>query len=168
MTLIRRCVNSDFEAIYSIINDAAQAYRGVIPADCWKEPYMSRDELRREIDAAVDFYGYEEDDELLGVMAIQNVKGVSLIRHGYVRTAKQRQGIGAQLLTHLRLQTTRPLLVGTWADAVWAIQFYSRHGFRQVNGETKDNLLRMYWTIPARQIETSVVLADMKWFQTRK
>jgi N-acetylglutamate synthase-like GNAT family acetyltransferase len=166
MRLIRRCSHSDFETIYSIIYDAAQAYRHVIPADCWKAPYMHRDGLRREIDAAVDFWGYEEDDELLGVMAIQNVKDVSLIRHAYVRTAKQRHGIGAQLLIHLRVQTTRPLLVGTWADAHWAIQFYRRHGFRQVNNETKDNLLRRYWTIPERQIETSVVLADTKWFET--
>jgi N-acetylglutamate synthase-like GNAT family acetyltransferase len=125
---------------------------------------MERDELRREIDASVVFWGYEEDDELLGVMGIQDVKDVSLIRHAYVRTAKQKQGIGARLLSHLRVQTTRPILVGTWADAIWAIQFYEGHDFRQVSKETKDHLLRRYWSIPERQIETSVVLADEKWF----
>lgn len=162
--MIRRCDNSELEVIYSIINDAAQAYKGVIPADRWKEPYMSRDELRREMDEGVVFWGYEEDDELVGVMGIQHVQEVTLIRHAYVRAAKRNHGIGAKLLSILREQTTRPILVGTWADAAWAIRFYEKHGFRPVSPEEKDRLLRRYWSIPERQIETSVVLANRKWF----
>jgi len=162
--MIRRCDNSELEVIYSIINDAAQAYKGIIPANRWKEPYMSRDELRREMDEGVVFWGYEEDDELVGVMGIQHVQEVTLIRHAYVRAAKRNHGIGAKLLSILREQTTRPILVGTWADAAWAIRFYEKHGFRPVSPEEKDRLLRRYWSIPERQIETSVVLADQKWF----
>lgn len=166
--MIRRCDNSEFEMIYSIINDAAEAYKGVIPAECWKEPYMSKDELRHEMDAGVVFWGYEEDGELVGVMGIQHVQEVTLIRHAYVRTAKQNQGIGRRLLSSLREQTTRPILIGTWADAVWAIRFYEKHGFRVVSPEEKDRLLRKYWSVPERQIETSVVLADQKWFDARQ
>ncbi len=162
--MIRQCDNTEFEMIYEIINDAAQAYKGVIPADCWKEPYMSEDELRHEMDEGVVFWGYEEDGELVGVMGIQQVQDVTLIRHAYVRTAKRNQGIGGILLSYLREQTTRPILIGTWADAVWAIRFYEKHGFRLVSSEEKDRLLRKYWSIPERQIETSVVLADQKWF----
>lgn len=163
--MIRQCDNREFEMIYSIINDAAQAYKGVIPADCWKEPYMSKDELRREIDEGVVFWGYEEDGELVGVMGIQDVQDVTLIRHAYVRTAKRNQGIGRKLLFYLRKQTTRPILIGTWADAIWAIRFYEKHGFRLVSSGEKDQLLREYWSVPERQIETSVVLADKKWFE---
>lgn len=166
--MIRQCDNSEFDTIYEIINDAAQAYRGVIPADCWKEPYMSRDELRREMDEGVVFWGCEEDGELVGVACIQQVQDVTLIRHAYVRTPKRNQGIGGSLLSHLRKQTTRPILVGTWGDAVWAIRFYEKHGFRLVSLEEKDRLLRKYWSIPERQIETSVVLADRKWFDARR
>ena len=166
--VIRRCNNSEFDTIYEIINDAAQAYKGVIPADCWKEPYMSEDELRHEIDEGVAFWGYEEDRELVGVVGIQHVQDVALIRHAYVRTAKRNRGIGGRLLSNLRKQTTRPILVGTWADAVWAIRFYEKRGFRLVSREEKDRLLREYWSIPERQIETSVVLADQKWFDARK
>ena len=166
-TLIRRCLDSDFDAIHTIINDAARAYEGVIPADRWKEPYMSKEELRQEIHEGVVFWGYEEEDRLIGVMGIQDVKDLSLIRHAYVRTTNRNQGIGGKLLFNLRSQTTRPLLVGTWADATWAIRFYEKRGFRQVNRETKDRLLREYWSIPKRQIETSVVLADEKWFETQ-
>jgi N-acetylglutamate synthase-like GNAT family acetyltransferase len=154
--------------IYEIINDAAQAYREVIPVDRWKEPYMSKDELRREIDEGVIFWGYEEDGELVGVTGIQHVQDVTLIRHAYVRTAKRNQGIGGKLLAHLRKQTTRPILIGTWADAVWAIRFYEKHGFRLVSSEEKERLLRKYWSVPERQIETSVVLADQKWFDARQ
>ena len=136
--MIRQCDNSEFEMIYEIINDAAQAYRGVIPVDRWKEPYMSRDELRREMDEGVIFWGYEEDGELVGVTGIQHVQDVTLIRHAYVRTAKRNQGIGGELLAHLRKQTTRPILIGTWADAVWAIRFYEKHGFRLVSSEEKE------------------------------
>ena len=165
--LIRRCIDSDFDAVHTIINDAAQAYEGVIAADRWKQPYMSKDELQQEIQEGVIFWGYEEDGQLMGVMGIQDVKSVSLIRHAYVRTMKRNQGIGERLLLHLRSQTARPLLVGTWADAVWAIRFYEKRGFRQVNEETKDRLLTEYWSIPKRQVETSVVLADEKWFETQ-
>ena len=146
--------------IYEIINDAAQAYNGVIPPDCWKEPYMSKDELRYEMDAGVAFWGYEEDGRLVGVMGIQHVQDVTLIRHAYVRTGQQHRGIGGQLLSYLRNQTVYPVLVGTWADAIWAIRFYEKHGFRLVSSEEKDRLLRKYWSIRERQIETSVVLAD--------
>jgi len=166
--MFRQCDNSEFDTIYEIINDAAQAYKGVIPADCWKEPYMSQDELRREVDEGVVFWGYEEDGELVGVMGMQHVQDVTLIRHAYVRTAKRNQGIGGKLLSYLREQTTRPIFIGTWADAVRAISFYEKHGFRLVSPEAKDRLLRKYWPIPERQIETSVVLADQKWFDARK
>ncbi|RLD98565.1 MAG: GNAT family N-acetyltransferase [Aquificota bacterium] len=162
--MIRRCGNDDFETIYSVINDAAEAYNGVIPEDLWKVPYMSRVELQHEIDEGVVFWGYEEDGELIGVMGIQDVQDVTLIRHAYVRTAKQNQGIGGKLLSDLLKKTARPVLVGTWADAVWAIRFYEKHGFRLVSPEEKDRLLRKYWSIPDRQVETSVVLADRKWF----
>ncbi len=162
--MIRQCDKSEFESIYEIINEAAQAYRGVIPPDRWKEPYMSRDELQHEIREGVDFWGYEEDGDLVGVMGIQQVQDVMLIRHSYVRTARQHRGVGGRLLSFLRLQTTHPILVGTWAEAVWAVRFYEQHGFRLVSQEDKDRLLRKYWSVPERQIETSVVLADEKWF----
>jgi GNAT superfamily N-acetyltransferase len=160
--MIRQCNHSDFEAIYTIINDAAEAYKGVIPEDRWKIPYMSKDELQHEIDAGVIFWGYEEGDTLLGVMGIQDIKDVTLIRHSYVRTARQDEGIGSRLLSELREKTGRPILIGTWADAVWAIRFYEKHGFRLVSSEEKDRLLKTYWSIPERQIETSVVLADQR------
>jgi GNAT superfamily N-acetyltransferase len=166
--VIRQCYNSEFETIYEIVNDAAQAYRGVIPVDRWKEPYMSKDELRREMGEGIVFWGYEEDGELLGVMGIQHVQDVTLIRHAYVRTVRWNQGIGGKLLSHLRKQTVRPLLIGTWADAVWAIRFYQKHGFRLVSSKDKDWLLRKYWLIPERQVETSVVLADQEWFDTQR
>jgi GNAT superfamily N-acetyltransferase len=161
--MIRKCKNNDFEEIYSIINDAAMAYKGVIPHDRWKEPYMPREELRHEIDDGVVFYGYEEYGELIGVMGIQDVQDFTLIRHSYVRTAKRGQGIGGKLLSRLRRMTDRPVLIGTWADAVWAINFYKKHGFRLVTREEKDMLLKKYWSIPERQIDTSVVLADQNY-----
>jgi GNAT superfamily N-acetyltransferase len=161
--MIRRCDDHDFETIWSIINDGAEAYRGIIPADRFTEPYMSREKLRHEIDEGVVFWGYTENGELVGVMGIQPVGDVTLIRHAYVRTGIQKRGIGAQLLTHLRELATGPILIGTWADAVWAIRFYERHGFRLVGPEEKNRLLSRYWTVPERQIETSVVLADEKW-----
>jgi N-acetylglutamate synthase-like GNAT family acetyltransferase len=161
--MIRRCDNVDFEVIWAIINDGAQAYRGTIPEDRWTEPYMSREKLQHEIDDGVVFWGYEDADNLLGVMGLQEVRDVTLIRHAYVRTSSQKQGVGARLLSHLRLQTKRPVLIGTWADAVWAICFYERHGFQMVSTTEKDRLLKQYWSIPERQIETSVVLADAKW-----
>jgi ribosomal protein S18 acetylase RimI-like enzyme len=162
-SMIRKCDESDFESIYQIINEAAQVYKGIIPADRWKEPYMPREELKHEIDAHVCFYGYEEDGELLGVMGIQDVLDVTLIRHAYVRTAQQNRGIGGKLLSHLRTLTSRPILLGTWADATWAIRFYEKHGFHLVTPEEKDRLLKKYWSIPDRQIETSVVLVEESW-----
>ena len=164
--MIRRCAKEDFEAVYKIINDSAQVYQGIIPEDCWKEPYMGKDELREEISDGVVFWGYEENGSLLGVMGIQDVKDVSLIRHAYVATGHQNRGIGTQLLSHLRSLTTRPFLVGTWEDAEWAIRFYRNQGFKQVSKETKNQLLRKYWSISDRQIETSVVLADDKWLKS--
>ena len=161
--MIRKCDDTDFETIYEIINDGAQAYKGVIPPDRLKEPYMDREELRHEIDAGVEFWGYEEAGELLGVMGIQHVLDVTLIRHSYVRTARQNKGIGGKLLLHLRTMTSRPILIGTWADASWAIHFYEKHGFRVVTVEEKNRLLKKYWSIPDRQIETSVVLAEENW-----
>ncbi|MHB9129477.1 MAG: GNAT family N-acetyltransferase [Armatimonadota bacterium] len=158
--MIRPCTDADFDAIFTIINDAAQAYQGVIPADRWKEPYMSRDELRHEMAEGVLFWGFEEDGELVGVMGIQHVKDVTLIRHAYVRTVKRSRGIGGQLLAFLRAQTDRPLLIGTWAAAEWAIRFYEKHGFRCVSAEEKNRLLKIYWSVPERQIATSVVLAE--------
>jgi len=164
--MIRQCDASEVELIYSIINDAAEAYRLVIPGDRWKEPYMSKDELQHEVDQGVVFWGYEQDGELVGVMGIQHVQDVTLIRHAYVRPTRQNQGIGGKLLSSLRQQAPRPLLVGTWADALWAIRFYENYGFQLVSWEEKERLLRKYWSIPERQVETSVVLADQRWFSS--
>jgi N-acetylglutamate synthase-like GNAT family acetyltransferase len=158
--MVRPCSNADFEALYAIVNDAAEAYRGAIPADRWREPYMPREELRREIEQGVKFWGYEDKGELVGVMGIQDVQDVTLIRHAYVRTAHRQQGIGGKLLWLLRLQARGPLLIGTWAAATWAVRFYQKHGFRLVSPEEKSRLLKKYWTIPERQVETSVVLAE--------
>ena len=161
--MIRRCDARDFSLIFTIINDGARAYKGIIPADCWTEPYMSRRQLKHEIDEGVIFWGYEEGGGLIGVMGIQKVKDVTLIRHAYVRTGSQKRGIGARLLSHLLDLANGPVLIGTWADAVWAIRFYERYGFQMVGPEEKDTLLKKYWTVPERQIETSVVLVDKKW-----
>lgn len=156
--MIRRCVDADLPAIETIVNEAAQAYRGVIPADCWHEPYMTASALNAEIDAGVDFWGWDESGALAGIMGIQHVRDVTLIRHAYVRTAYQGRGIGGALLTWLADQAKGPLLVGTWAAAEWAIRFYERHGFRLVSAGEKDRLLGTYWSISVRQKETSVVL----------
>jgi N-acetylglutamate synthase-like GNAT family acetyltransferase len=161
--MIRRCDDRDFELIRAIINDGAQAYKGIIPADRWTEPYMSAGKLRHEIDEGVVFWGYEQTGTIAGVMGIQSVKDVTLIRHAYVRTSSQNRGIGGQLLSHLLGLANGPVLIGTWVDAVWAIRFYEKHDFRLVNRQQKDRLLKQYWTVPERQIETSVVLADPKW-----
>jgi len=161
--MIRKCQDNEIDTIFSVINDAAQAYQGVIPSDCWKEPYMPEEELQHEIDHGVVFWGYEKDGQLIGVMGIQHVQDVTLIRHAYVRTSHQNQGVGGRLLSTLRQQTTRPTLVGTWADAAWAIRFYEKHGFQLVSSEEKDRLLRKYWSISERQVETSVVLVDETW-----
>jgi N-acetylglutamate synthase-like GNAT family acetyltransferase len=163
--MIRRCNDREFELIWTIINDGAQAYKGAIPADCWTEPYMSREKLQNEIDEGIVFWGCEEAGALVGVMGIQQVQDVTLVRHAYVRTSSQKRGIGGHLLSHLRELASGPTLIGTWAAAVWAIRFYERHGFRMVSPLEKDRLLKQYWTIPERQIETSVVLADTKSWQ---
>ncbi|MBK5722675.1 GNAT family N-acetyltransferase [Dysgonomonas sp. Marseille-P4677] len=158
--MIRKCTGSDLETIYEIINDASIAYKGHIPADRWKEPYMPMDELKHEISEGVVFYCLEEENEILGVMGIQYVLDVKLIRHAYVRTKKQKGGIGAQLLQHLTNNQEKPILIGTWKDAAWAIDFYLKNGLRQVSEEEKNALLKKYWNIPDRQVETSVVLTN--------
>ena len=154
--VIRTCGSEDAEEIHVIINEAARAYKGVIPPDRYHEPYMPMDELREEMQR-MTFFGWEENRRLVGVMGFQPIEDVTLIRHAYVLPDYQRQGLGSKLLDHLKTLTTSPrLLVGTWSDASWAIEFYEKHGFRlQVN---KDELLKAYWDIPERQIETSIVL----------
>ena len=161
--MIRKCTASDFEKIYEIINDAAQAYKGVIPVEYWKEPYMSRDELRGELDDGIAMWGYEEEGELLGVMGIQHRQNVTLIRHAYVNTAWQDHGIGGKLLSYLKKLTDEPILIATWSNAVWAIRFYEKHGFKLVSREEGDRLQRKYWFSPDVKINASVVLADEKW-----
>ena len=159
----RPCGRDDFSRIHFIINDAAVAYRGVIPEDRWHEPYMSERELASEISAGVRFLGwYASSGALLGVMGAQEVQDVTLIRHAYVLRAYRRGGIGSSLIAALMEATERPLLVGTWKAATWAVAFYRRHGFRHIDDTA--TVLRSYWTIPERQIETSVVLADRRWF----
>ena len=160
MTSIRPCRDDDRAAILAIVNAAAQAYRGVIPADRWHEPYMAREELDSEIAAGVTFWGYQEDGALVGVMGFQSVRDVDLIRHAYVLRGRQRRGVGSALLSHLRRLSTRRMLVGTWDAADWAIRFYRRHGFELVSTARKSVLLKTYWTISDRQIETSVVLEN--------
>jgi N-acetylglutamate synthase-like GNAT family acetyltransferase len=159
--MIRRCTIQDVPVIHAIINDAAERYRGVIPADCWHEPYMDRAHLDAEIAAGVEFSGWEDSGEVVGVMGLQKVRDVTLIRHAYVRTSHHGQGIGSALLTTLAARTAGPLLVGTWAAATWAIRLYERHGFRLVPPEEKDRLLQTYWDISPRQRDTSVVLARL-------
>lgn len=158
--MIRLCTERDLLDMYTVISDAARAYRGVIPSDRWRDPYMPMAELQREIAEGVRFWGYQLGDQLVGVMGLQDVLDVALIRHAYVLTAYRNQGIGGQLLAEVRTQTKRPLLVGTWAAARWAIRFYEKHGFRLVSEEAKDRLLRKYWSIPVRQVQESVVLAE--------
>jgi GNAT superfamily N-acetyltransferase len=157
--MICRLQPTDFDSILRVVNDAAEAYRSVIPEDRWKEPYMSTEELREEIESGVQFYGWIEKDGLVAVMGIQPVNDVTLVRHAYVLTRRQRRGIGTTLLKHiLSLAQTSEVLVGTWESAQWAIRFYEKHGFKLVTKEEKDRLLRKYWKIPERQVETSVVL----------
>jgi GNAT superfamily N-acetyltransferase len=160
MASIRRCRDAEREAIAAIVNAAAQAYRDVIPADRWHEPYMPLHELESEIAAGVEFWGYEADGALIGIMGIQSVRDVVLIRHAYVAPGSQGRGVGGALLEHLTHSRRGRILVGTWAAAEWAIRFYRRHGFEPVGPERTATLLRAYWTIPERQIETSVVLAS--------
>ncbi|MFL5293894.1 MAG: GNAT family N-acetyltransferase [Myxococcales bacterium] len=161
--MIRPCSAADLPTIFAIVNDAAEAYRGVIPADRWHEPYMPLDELGREIRDGVAFWGYELEGDLVSVMGIQDRGDVHLIRHAYVRTAQRRKGIGEKLLAHLEGMATKPILIGTWAAATWAVRFYEKNGFRLLSRPETEKLLRKYWDIPERQIETSVVLANRAW-----
>jgi GNAT superfamily N-acetyltransferase len=160
MRAIRRCRGDERDAILAIVNAAAEAYRGVIPEDCWHEPYMPAAELDGEIADGVQFWGFEEEGALSGVMGLQPMREVDLIRHAYVLPGNQRRGVGSALIAHLRGLGNRPMLVGTWAAAEWAIRFYERHGFALAPPERKTALLQSYWRVPDRQIETSVVLAN--------
>ena len=163
--MIRRCAAHEFEKIWTIINDGAGAYRGVVPADCLKEPYMAKSELEHEMKDGVLFWGYEDSGKLIGVMGIQEVRDVTLIRHAYICTSEQRRGVGGKLLSHLRELANHPLLIGTWADAKWAIEFYEKHGFELLSPQRKDHLIPKYWKISKRQAETSVVLASSEWLR---
>jgi GNAT superfamily N-acetyltransferase len=163
--MILKCNADDFERIYEIINNAAQVYKGIIPAKYWKEPYMSRDELREELDNGIEMWGYEENGELVGVMGIQHRQNVTLIRHAYVCTARQNKDIGGKLLSHLRELTAEPILIATWSNAVWAVRFYEKHGFRLISREEGYRLQRKYWESPEVKINASVVLVNEKWQQ---
>jgi GNAT superfamily N-acetyltransferase len=165
--MIARCSPDDILTICEIVNESAVAYKGVIPPDRWHEPYMPGPELESEIGRGVVFYGSHVDGQLVGVMGIQEVKDVTLIRHAYVRTASRGRGVGRELLVHLRQLTDRPILIGTWKAATWAIAFYQKNGFELVGDDEKNRLLRIYWTIPQRQIEESVVLVDQRWRNQR-
>ena len=161
--MIRICKKSDFHTIFKIINDAAQTYKGVIPEDCWNEPYMPFEELKEEIEHGVVFWGWEHDTHLIGIMGIQDKGDVTLIRHAYVLTRLQKMGIGTKLLHHLENMAEKPILIGTWAAASWAISFYEKNGYTLTSEEEKNRLLKEYWSIPQRQVETSVVLARQTW-----
>jgi N-acetylglutamate synthase-like GNAT family acetyltransferase len=160
--MIRRCTEKDFAVILEIINDAAQAYKGVIPEDRWHEPYMPQEQLQQEIASGVCFWGIEENGRLTGVMGIQDKGEVTLIRHAYVRTNLRNCGTGSLLLKYLETMTQKPILIGTWSAAVWAVTFYEKNGYRLVSTEEKNRLLKKYWNIPERQIATSVVLTGTK------
>jgi GNAT superfamily N-acetyltransferase len=160
MSAIRQCRSDEQAEILGIINSSAERYRGVIPSDCWHEPYMHADQLARDIGAGVSFWGYEDDDgQLAGVIGVQPVKDVTLIRHAYVRPDRQGQGLGGALLRHAESLTDTRVLIGTWADATWAIRFYESHGYSMLALAETAAVLHTYWDIPPRQVETSVVLA---------
>jgi len=161
--MIRRCNERDLDVMFDIINDAAQAYKGVIPDDRWHEPYMPVEELKHEIEEGVEFWGYEEAGSLIGVMGLQDKGELYLIRHAYVRTTRRKSGIGTGLLRHLEGMTDKPVLIGTWTDATWAIDFYRKNGYRPLSRAETETLLRKYWKIPERQVATSVVLANPRW-----
>jgi len=165
--MIRPYEEKDLDAICEVINDAAKLYKGIIPDELYKEPYMTRDKLKDEIENGVNFWVYEQNKEIVGIMGIQDKGEVTLIRHAYVRRNNQKQGIGTKLLKHLLTLTDKPVLIGTWAKAYWAIHFYEKNGFKLVSLEEKDRLLKKYWSLPQLQIETSVVLANEKWFKTQ-
>ncbi len=168
MMTIRQSREADFPSILAIINDAANAYRGVIPVDRWHEPYMSADELATEIQRGVVFSIAEHDGRVAGVMGIQDRGDIALVRHAYVDPAIQRAGIGTTLLRHVETLVDKPFLIGTWANASWAIEFYQRNGYALLESTDTVRLLRRYWTIPERQIETSVVLASQRWMEARR
>jgi GNAT superfamily N-acetyltransferase len=159
--MIRKCRTTDLEEMFTVINDAAQAYKGVIPDDRWREPYMPMEELKAEIRDGVEFWCLADNVHILGVMGIQDKGEVTLIRHAYVRTLHHRNGIGTQLLQYLEGLTGSPILIGTWQAASWAIRFYERNGYNALSRQETEQLLKQYWNIPERQIETSVVLAKM-------
>ncbi len=161
--IIKSDQKKDFETIYEIINDASIAYKGIIPSDRWQEPYMSKEELKKQIIEGVEFWNFEEDNRVLGVMGIQFKKDVTLIRHAYVRTLARQKGIGGKLLNQLINMSETPILIGTWADASWAISFYKKNGFKVLPETEKNKLLKIYWDIPERQVETSIVLASNDW-----
>ncbi len=161
--MIRNCTEADLAALYAIINDAAQAYKGVIPDDRWHEPYMPMQELEQEIRDGIRFWGCEAEGELIGVMGIQDKGEVDLIRHAYVKTSRRNQGAGTRLLRHLEAMMRKPILIGTWADALWAIRFYEKNGYRILSREQTDRLLKKYWNVPERQAAASVVLANAAW-----
>ena len=163
--MIRECTDEDFEEIFNIINDAAMAYKGVIPPDRWHEPYMTKAELQSQIEDGVRFSCYVDNNEIIGVMGIQDKADVVLIRHAYVRTKRRNKGIGSILLQELIRDAEKPILIGTWKAAIWAISFYENHGFRLVPEEEKNRLLKKYWSIPDRQVETSVVLVDRRYYE---
>lgn len=157
--MIKKITDQDSEKILEVINQAAIVYKGKIPINCWKEPYMHVQELKEDINGRVQFYGYLENSHLIAVMAIQPVKDVTLIRHAYTIPSRQREGKGEFLLNHLlNLAETRRVLVGTWESTPWAIKFYQKHGFKLLSREETNNQLKKYWNIPNRQVETSVVL----------
>jgi N-acetylglutamate synthase-like GNAT family acetyltransferase len=161
--IVRQSEATDLLQILALINEAAQAYRGVVPHDRWHDPYMPADELSREIASGVVFWAAEDNGAVLGVMGLQDRDDVTLVRHAYVSPAQQRKGIGLTLLRHIEALSTKPILIGTWADASWAIAFYRRNGFILLPHDETGPLLRKYWSIPERQIETSVVLANRAW-----
>jgi N-acetylglutamate synthase-like GNAT family acetyltransferase len=161
--MITKCNENDFNEIYEIINDASIAYKGIIPVDRWHEPYMPKEELEKQIGEAVEFWKFMKDEKTLGVMGIQFKEGATLIRHAYVRTTERQKGIGGKLLNHLISMSETPVLIGTWADAKWAIDFYLKHDFRLLEEQERNKLLFKYWSVPVRQVETSVVLASKDW-----
>ena len=166
--MIRKGTNEDFEQIFNIINDAAIAYKGVIPTDRWHEPYMTKAELAAQIEEGVRFSCFIDYNEIIGVMGIQDKTDVDLIRHAYVRTSQRKKGIGSLLLQEAIRDSQKPILIGTWKAAWWAIRFYQKHGFSLLDEEEKDRLLKKYWNIPDRQVETSVVLGDQKYRKLRE
>jgi N-acetylglutamate synthase-like GNAT family acetyltransferase len=158
-------LKKDFDTICEIINDASIAYKGIIPSDRWKEPYMTKEELETQINEGVEFWCYKENKNIMGVMGIQYKNDLTLIRHAYVRSKVRQKGIGGKLLKHLNNMTKTPILIGTWKDATWAINFYKKHGYQLLSEVEKNKLLKTYWSIPERQVETSIVLASKDWIK---